>query len=97
VRELVDSGHQVWFKAARAQVSASMIRNYQAAGAVISKKVEDIFISADLIIKVKEPQLAECKMLRASQTLFTYLHLRPIASRRWRCWPQGQPPSPTRP
>ena len=42
---------------------------------MISKKVEDIFVSADLIVKVKEPQLVECKMLRSSQTLFTYLHL----------------------
>ncbi len=31
--------------------------------------------ASDLIVKVKEPQLAECKMLRSGQTLFTYLHL----------------------
>ena len=34
-----------------------------------------MFAAADLIVKVKEPQLAECKMLRSGQTLFTYLHL----------------------
>src|SRR6202034_422071 len=28
-----------------------------------------------LVVKVKEPQLAECKQLRSGQTLFTYLHL----------------------
>ena len=45
------------------------------AAASISKKVEDIFGRTDLIVKVKEPQLSECKMLRSNQTLFTYLHL----------------------
>ena len=34
-----------------------------------------MFAAAELIVKVKEPQLAECKMLRAGQVLFTYLHL----------------------
>jgi alanine dehydrogenase len=35
-----------------------------------------VFDSADLIVKVKEPQLAECLQLKPRQTLFTYLHLR---------------------
>jgi alanine dehydrogenase len=34
-----------------------------------------VFASADLVIKVKEPQLEECRLLRSGQTLFTYLHL----------------------
>ncbi len=33
------------------------------------------FASAELIVKVKEPQAQECRRLRAGQTLFTYLHL----------------------
>ncbi len=36
---------------------------------------EEAFDVAELIVKVKEPQLNECKRLRADQTLFTYLHL----------------------
>jgi alanine dehydrogenase len=36
-----------------------------------------VFASADLIVKVKEPQLQECAMLRTGQVLFTYLHLAP--------------------
>lgn len=75
VRELVDSGHQVLVQSGAGAGIGFDDSHYQAAGASISKKVEDIFGSTDLIVKVKEPQLDECKMLRANQTLFTYLHL----------------------
>ena len=36
---------------------------------------KDVFDRADLVVKVKEPQLSECAMLRPDQVLFTYLHL----------------------
>ena len=49
--------------------------DYQAAGAKIAAQAADVFGAAELIVKVKEPQLSECKMLRTGQTLFTYLHL----------------------
>ncbi|QXQ07223.1 alanine dehydrogenase [Sphingosinicellaceae bacterium] len=49
--------------------------DYIAAGAQIAGTAAEVFKTADLIIKVKEPQLHECAMLRAEQTLFTYLHL----------------------
>ena len=38
---------------------------------------EDVFATAELIVKVKEPQPQEIAMLREGQTLFTYLHLAP--------------------
>jgi alanine dehydrogenase len=75
VRELVDAGHQVLVQSGAGAGIGFDDSHYQAAGASISKKAEDIFSTADLIIKVKEPQLSECKMLRSNQTLFTYLHL----------------------
>jgi alanine dehydrogenase len=75
VRELVDSGHQVIVQSGAGAGIGFDDSHYQAAGASISKRVEDIFGSTDLIVKVKEPQLDECKMLRSNQTLFTYLHL----------------------
>jgi alanine dehydrogenase len=50
---------------------------YRKAGAEIVADPKEIFCRADLIVKVKEPQPAECKMLRSDQTLFTYLHLAP--------------------
>ena len=49
--------------------------DYLAAGAEIASNAETVFGSADLIVKVKEPQLHECAWLKPHQTLFTYLHL----------------------
>ena len=50
---------------------------YTNAGARIIATPEEIFAKADMIVKVKEPQANECKMLRQGQTLYTYLHLAP--------------------
>ena len=50
---------------------------YIRAGAVVVNTAEEIFARADLIVKVKEPQPAECRQLREGQVLFTYLHLAP--------------------
>jgi alanine dehydrogenase len=51
--------------------------DYERAGASIAASAEEVFDKADLIVKVKEPQPGERTMLRAGQTLFTYLHLAP--------------------
>src|SRR6202041_2608260 len=75
VRELVDSGHQVLVQSGAGAGIGFEDSHYQAAGASISRKVEEIFGVSDLIVKVKEPQLDECQLLRSNQTLFTYLHL----------------------
>ena len=48
---------------------------YRRGGATVLATVQDAFDAADMIIKVKEPQPVECKMLREGQVLFTYLHL----------------------
>ena len=50
---------------------------YTAAGAQIVDSAEEVFATADMIVKVKEPQAVERKMLREGQVLFTYLHLAP--------------------
>lgn len=52
---------------------------YIDAGAQIVDTAEEIFARAELIVKVKEPQPVECKLLREGQTIFTYLHLAPDA------------------
>jgi alanine dehydrogenase len=75
VRELVDSGHQVLVQSGAGAGIGFEDSHYQAAGGTICRKAEDIFASADLVVKVKEPQLDECRQLRSGQTLFTYLHL----------------------
>src|SRR6267154_269248 len=75
VRELVDSGHQVLVQSGAGAGIGFEDSHYSSAGAVIAQRAADIFATSDLIVKVKEPQLAECRQLRSGQTLFTYLHL----------------------
>lgn len=77
VRELVARGHEVIAeRGAGAGVGASD-DVYRSAGARVVERAEEVFAAADLLVKVKEPQPAERKLLRPGQVLFTYLHLAP--------------------
>jgi len=77
VRELTSAGHSVLIeKDAGAGIDLDNDA-YIAAGAIITDTAAELFASAQLIIKVKEPQPSECKMLRSGQIIFTYLHLAP--------------------
>ena len=49
--------------------------DYQRSGALIYNNAKDIFKDADLIVKVKEPQESEVRMIREGQIIYTYLHL----------------------
>lgn len=75
VRELVAAGHEVYVETNAGSGIGVDDDAYKAAGAKIVATAAEVFVLADLIVKVKEPQLSECKMLRRGQTLFTYLHL----------------------
>ena len=75
VRELVGAGHEVIVETGAGNGIGVDDAQYRAAGASIASKAADVFGRAELIVKVKEPQLAECQMLRPGQVLFTYLHL----------------------
>lgn len=77
VRELVEHGHEVIVQKNAGEKIGFTDELYQASGAAIVEKAEEIFARADMIVKVKEPQPNECKMLRENQLLFTYLHLAP--------------------
>ncbi len=77
VRELVASGHQVIVEASAGLGIGMTDTDYENAGATIVSTAKEIFDRAELVIKVKEPQAIERKMLRKGQTLFTYLHLAP--------------------
>jgi alanine dehydrogenase len=74
-RELVAAGHQVLVQSTAGAGIGVDDAAYTAAGAKIVGSAKEVFDGADLVVKVKEPQLAECKMLRPGQILFTYLHL----------------------
>lgn len=77
VRELVARGHAVTVqKDAGAEIGLAD-EDYENAGARIAGDARAVFETAELIVKVKEPQPPEIAMLREGQTLFTYLHLAP--------------------
>ena len=75
VHELVDDGHDVVVEKNAGAGIGVTDADYEAAGATVLAEAVDIFATADMIVKVKEPQLNECAMLREDQVLFTYLHL----------------------
>lgn len=77
VRELTAQGHQVYVEDNAGKGIGFLNEHYTKVGATIVSKPEDVFASADLIVKVKEPQPQECAMLQPHQTLFTFLHLAP--------------------
>jgi len=77
VRELAEHGHEVLIQAGAGEGSAIADSDYEAQGARIVPSAEDVFGEADMVLKVKEPQMPEVGMLRAETTLFTYLHLAP--------------------
>jgi alanine dehydrogenase len=77
VREAVHHGHQVLVQAGAGQGIDCDDAAYQSAGARVLDGAAAVFEAAELIVKVKEPQPAECAMLRRGQVLYTYLHLAP--------------------
>jgi alanine dehydrogenase len=77
VQEFVNHGHEVIVQTYAGAAIGFTDELYEAAGAKMIDNAEDIFAQADMIVKVKEPQPNECKMLREGQTLYTYLHLAP--------------------
>jgi len=75
VRELVHHGHQVLVERGAGSGIGIDDADYVRAGATIAANAAEVFATADLIVKVKEPQPAEIALLRRGQLLFTYLHL----------------------
>ena len=77
VRELTDKGHGVIVEAGAGLGAGLPDADYQAAGAEIVGDADAVYGRAELIVKVKEPLVAERKKLRRGQVLFAYLHLAP--------------------
>lgn len=77
VREVIRAGGNVLVETNAGMGIGIPDEHYRLAGATIVETADELYASAELIIKVKEPQPIECHRLREGQTLFTYLHLAP--------------------
>ena len=75
VSEFVHAGHTVVIQDGAGVASSITNAEFIAAGATIVNNVDDVWGTADLILKVKEPLESEYLKMRKGQTLFTYLHL----------------------
>ena len=73
--QLIKRGHRVLVENGAGVGSGFPDQEYSLAGASLVESPAALFGEAELIVKVKEPQPSEIAMLRASQVLFTYLHL----------------------
>ena len=74
VKELVAHGHTLFGQHTAGEGSGFSDNEYAAAGATILPTIEDVYATADMIIKVKEPIAPEYKLIRKGQLLFTYFH-----------------------
>ena len=75
VSELVRAGHGVFIEAGAGLGSAISDANFTAHGAKILATADEVWNSAELILKVKEPIEVEYARIKPHHTLFTYLHL----------------------
>jgi len=75
VHELTRHGHQVFVEQDAGGGSSLPDSDYTAAGATVLDNADDVWDTAELVLKVKEPIVSEYRRLRPNQVLFTYLHL----------------------
>ena len=74
VQEMVKHGHIVYVQASAGVNSGFSDDAYKAAGAIILPTIEDVYASAEMIVKVKEPIAREYTLVRKGQLVFTYFH-----------------------
>ena len=75
VKILHEKGHKVLVEKDGGLEAGFTNQDYEKSGAIICNNAKDIFKDADLIVKVKEPQVSEVRMIREGQIIYTYLHL----------------------
>ena len=74
VRALIEQGHELFIERGAGLGSGYSDIAYQAAGAIILNSAEEIYKTAEMIVKVKEPLPAEYDLIQEGQILFTYFH-----------------------
>ena len=75
VKVLHDKGHKVLIETNGGLEAGFTDEDYKNSGALIYENAKDIFKDSEIIVKVKEPQMSEVKMIRENQIIYTYLHL----------------------
>ncbi|MPZ28278.1 MAG: alanine dehydrogenase [Micromonosporaceae bacterium] len=73
--ELARAGHEVYVETGAGLGSSITDADFRTAGARIAPTAEDVWETAELVLKVKEPVTEEYPRMRPGQVLFTYLHL----------------------
>ena len=74
VAELVKNGHEVFVQHTAGEGSGFPDEQYTAVGAKILPTIEDVYATADMIVKVKEPIAEEYPLIHQDQLVFTYFH-----------------------
>ncbi len=74
VKELIKHGHTVYVQHTAGDGSGFPDEDYKAVGATILPTIEDVYKTAEMIIKVKEPIEPEYALVKKGQLLFTYFH-----------------------
>ena len=75
VFELTKRGHEVVVQSGAGLGAGVSDEQYVTAGATMLATAEEVWGTADLLLKVKEPIAQEYPLMRSGQVLFTYLHL----------------------
>lgn len=75
IRELIKNGHQVFVEQNAGLLSGYSDTEYSDAGATLLESAKAVYASSELIVKVKEPQKSELKLLKKEHILFSFLHL----------------------
>jgi alanine dehydrogenase len=75
IRQLIMDGHQVYVQKDLGAGIGITDEMYEESGAKVLPTIEDVFEKSQMIVKVKEPQPLELKLLRPHHILYTYLHL----------------------
>jgi alanine dehydrogenase len=86
--QLIKAGHEVMIEQGAGVASGFPDDLYTAVGAKIVASTDEVF-SADMIVKVKEPQPSEIKRFRPGQIVFTYFHFAASAELTRACMASG--------
>jgi len=74
VLDLVNNGHTVYVQQGAGEQSGFLDDAYTEAGAQLLNTIEEIYATAEMIVKVKEPIALEYSLIRKDQLVFTYFH-----------------------